>query len=92
MIVKMIGLFLSGVNVLNRHQTRVTGSQSYEAPAAALEGPCQLRFLLLGRKGQDESEIGKSLLGKESYFSFPGEKSDSVIKLIFSSINCLLCK
>lgn len=84
MSMKLIVLLLSGVNVLDRHQTRATGSQSYEAPAAALEGPCQFHFFLLGRKGQDESEIGKSLLGKESYFSFPGEKSDSVMKLILS--------
>lgn len=67
--------------------TRETDSWSCEAPAAALEGPCQLHFLLLGRKGQDESEIGKRLLGNETWSSFPSEKSDLMVKLMFSCIN-----
>lgn len=72
--------------------TRETDSWSREVPAGALEGPCQLHFLLQGRKGQDESEIGKSPLGNESCSSFPSEKSDLVVKLMFSCINCLFCK
>ena len=71
--------------------TRDTDSRSCEAPAAALEGPCQLHFLLLERKGQDESEIGKSLLGNDSCSSSPSEKSDLVVKSMFSCINCLFC-
>lgn len=71
-------------------QERLTAG--LEALASALEGPCQLHLLLLGRKGHNESEIGKSLLGNESYSSLPSEKSDCVVKLKFTCINCFFCK
>lgn len=90
---KLIGLFLSGVNFLSRHWEKWKWEWSSEAPVPALEGPSQLHFLLLGRKRQDESEISKSLLSNESSSSFPTEKWNfSVRRLIISCINYLFCK